>query len=221
VDEIFTLDRRRVMKLCRTLAEDGPRFNWGCGTRADRIDEEMIELMHRAGCRKIGFGIESGVERIRFAAGKKITNDQVRQAVAICRKHGLRVGGSFILGLPGETVEDMRQTIRFARSLPLNTPGFNRMIPIPNSQLFAEAVEQGQLPPDLWTQFMLGERPYPVYTPAGLEPAVTARMHSRAFLSTYLWPTYLWRNRSVFLSLRYFTRAAREFWTAVTGKRYR
>ena len=221
VDEIFTLKRKFVIELCEAVIAKNIYFNWGCGTRADRIDEEMVILMGKAGCRKIGFGIETGVERLRFALNKRITNYKIIDAVKLCRKHGVRVGGSFIFGHPSETVKDMQQTIRFARKLPLNTPGFNRMIPIPNSDLFEKAKKSGRISKNVWRNFMLGKCSYPLFAPEGISHQTIAWFHRKAFLFTYLWPSYIWRNRAVLFSPRYFFRSVSELLNSIAGKRYR
>ena len=74
VDEIYTLNEKRVVEFCEAILSGKLSFQWGCGTRADRINEELVILMKKAGCGKIGFGIETGVERVRSAINKRITN---------------------------------------------------------------------------------------------------------------------------------------------------
>jgi radical SAM superfamily enzyme YgiQ (UPF0313 family) len=133
----------------------------------------------------------------------------------------MRVGGCFIFGHPGETKGDMWQTIRFAQGLPLNTPIFTIMIPIPNSELFEEAKEAGRLGDDVWVGFMKGEIPYPLFVPDPPSLRTVARFRRMAYFLVYLWPPYIWRNRSVLLSPRYFFRSLEEFLTELLGKRFR
>ena len=220
VDEIFTLQRQRVIELCHAILQRGLDFQWGCGTRADKLDEDLIKSMKEAGCRKIGFGFETGVERVRYVVKKKITNEQIIDSVRLCQKHGLRVGGSFIFGHPGETVAEMKSTIAFAKKLRLNSPSFNKMIPIPNSELFELAKEEGSVDKDVWSSFMLGRVSYPLYRPKGVSDQTIDRIYRRAWLEVYLWPPNLWRNRDVFFNRNYFSRSASAFLKYLTKERY-
>lgn len=220
VDEIFTLDRRRVVALCHAILDRELAFEWGAGTRPDHVDDELFALMRQAGCRKIGFGIETGVERVRFAVHKKITNDRIAEAVRLARKHGLKVMGSFIFGHPTETEAEMRQTVSFARKLGLNFAYFNKMIPIPNSELFETAKRQGAVSDRVWEDFMLGRCPYPIYTPEGADPQTVGRIYRRAWFSMYLWPPNIWRNRSIFLNPRHLWRSAKAFSKSSSERRY-
>lgn len=220
VDEIFTLNRNRVVELCQAIIQRNLVFQWGIGTRPDRIDEELIRLMKEAGCRKIGFGIETGVERVRFAVNKKITNQQIVDAVNCCRKHGMKIMGSFIFGHPTETKEEMLQTISFAKRLGLTLAYFHKMIPIPNSELFETAKREGVLEKDVWTDFMLGKRSHPLYTPKGVSPDAVHRIYRRAWFAMYFWPPNIWRNRSVLLQPRHFLQSAKAFFKLSSVKRY-
>lgn len=220
VDEIFTLNKQRIIQLCEAVLSRNLKFQWGCGTRADRIDGELVTLMKKAGCRKIGFGIETGVERVRFADGKRITNQQISAAVKICRDHGLLISGSFIFGHPTETEEEMKQTVMFARKLGLNVVYFNKMIPLPDSKLFEVATETGVLEKDIWIDFMLGKRPYPLYTPKGVSPDAVSKIYKKAWFKTYFSPPNIWRNRSLFFNPKQLLRSAKAFAKSCSEKRY-
>jgi len=211
VDEIFTLHRAHVIEFCEAVIGSGLAFEWGCGTRADRVDKELLTLMKRAGCRKVGFGIETGLERIRNAINKGLTNKQILDAVEACRLLGIKTQTCFIFGHPGETLRDMRETVRFARGLRSNYPTFLRMIPIPGSDLFESAKRNEELPPEIWNDFMLGHCDYPIYTPRGIDPKDVHRVFRGAWFSVYLWPPNLWVNRDVFLSWKYLLQGCKAF----------
>lgn len=212
VDEIFTLSREHVAELCSTMIARGLKFEWGCGTRADRIDEELLVLMKAAGCRKIGFGVESGVERLRWLARKQITNAQVIDAIGMCRRHKIKTQTCFILGHPTETLVEMGETVRFARRLRTNYPAFGRMIPIPGSELFEQAKKNGEVAPDVWKDFMLGKGESPIYTPRGTTAAEVVRIFRKAWVFTYFWPPNLWLNRDIFMDWNYLKLGAKAFW---------
>lgn len=211
VDEVFTLDRKRVTEICEAILRRGLRFQWGCGSRADRIDRELLILMQRAGCRKMGFGIESGVERVRYLDRKRINDDQIRNAVQLCRDLGIKTQACFIFGHPTETLDEMKATVKYARKLGANYPSFSKMMPFPGSELFERATADGEVKPDVWTDFMLGRGPLPLYAPGGVTQEQIGRIFRRAWFQVYFWPSNLWRNRDVLLSTHYIRRAARAF----------
>jgi anaerobic magnesium-protoporphyrin IX monomethyl ester cyclase len=220
VDEIFTLHRPRVVELCEMLLSRSLKFHWGCGSRVDRIDEELLLLMKRAGCRKIGFGVESGVERVRRVIKKNITDKQVIDAVRLCRRHDIKTQTCFILGPPTESLHEMWQTVTFARKLGSNYPSFDKMIPIPGSELFELAKRNKEVGPDVWTEFMRNQGPCPLYVPQGISPKDIHGVFRKAWFYTYFWPPNLWLNRDAFFKPGYFLRAAQAFWDFACKRDY-
>ena len=109
-DDIFTLDRQRVVDLCQAIIASGFDLKWTAQTRPDRVDLELLRLMKRAGCASIYFGVESGSPRILEALNKGSTVEQVEHAFAWAREAGLFTVGFFMLGNPGETERDIELT---------------------------------------------------------------------------------------------------------------
>jgi radical SAM superfamily enzyme YgiQ (UPF0313 family) len=151
--DLFTVSREQVVGLCEQILERGLRLRWTCNSRVDFVDPEMLRLMGRAGCWMISWGIESGSEEVLRRARKGIVLDQVEQALRWAHEAGIRNWGYFIIGLPGETEETIRETIRFAKRLPLDLALFHIAAPYPGSPLFFEVVERGWLRPGTrWEQ---------------------------------------------------------------------
>jgi radical SAM superfamily enzyme YgiQ (UPF0313 family) len=151
--DLFTVSREQVMGLCELILKRGLRLRWTCNSRVDFVDPEMLRLMGQAGCWMISWGIESGSEEVLRHARKGITLDQVEQALRWAREADIRNWGYFIIGLPGETEETIRETIRFAKRLPLDLALFHIAAPYPGSPLFFEVVEQGWFRPGTrWEQ---------------------------------------------------------------------
>jgi anaerobic magnesium-protoporphyrin IX monomethyl ester cyclase len=135
-DDTLTANRPLVETLCAALARSGCRVYWGCNTRADTIDRELMEKMHAAGLRKFHLGIESGSQRILDEIYRKKTNlSQVRQVVAQARQAGIRTFGFFILGAPTETRSELKQTIKLANSLALDEASFSILTPMPKTRI--------------------------------------------------------------------------------------
>jgi anaerobic magnesium-protoporphyrin IX monomethyl ester cyclase len=147
-DDVFTLDRARVRAICDEIARRDLRFAWECLGRADTVDDEVAGRLRAAGCDTVFFGLESGNDDVLRLMDKRITTVQGRAAVAAARRAGLRVGAFFILYYPGETDDTVLDTLRFARSLPLDYVGLSMPYPLPGTRL----VERVGRPARQWCQ---------------------------------------------------------------------
>lgn len=134
-DDVFTLNRERMLRLCDGIASRGLNFKWECLGRVDSIDNETAKAMKMAGCNRIFFGIESGNDSILQLMKKKITAKKARLAVEAAGSAGLETGAFFILGYPGETDDTLLDTIRFATSLPVDYLSFTMPYPLPGTAL--------------------------------------------------------------------------------------
>jgi anaerobic magnesium-protoporphyrin IX monomethyl ester cyclase len=135
-DDVFTLNRGRIMQICEDIQSRGLDFKWECLGRVDSIDPATAAAMKKAGCDRIFFGIESGDEATLRLMGKRITLDQATRAIGAATSAGLRTGAFFILCYPGEDDEQVLRTIRFATSLPLDYLSFTMPYPLPGTRLF-------------------------------------------------------------------------------------
>ncbi|VVB92962.1 tRNA-2-methylthio-N(6)-dimethylallyladenosine synthase [uncultured archaeon] len=135
-DDVFTLNRERVLKICDEIRRRGLRFKWECLGRVDSIDEAIANAMKDAGCDRIYFGIESGNDSVLKLMKKKITMDKARRAVHAAHDAGLTTGAFFILCYPGETDDTVLETLRFAVSLPLDYLSFTVPYPLPGTALY-------------------------------------------------------------------------------------
>jgi radical SAM superfamily enzyme YgiQ (UPF0313 family) len=151
--DIFTVSREQVEGLCELILERDLRMPWTCNSRVDFVDPGLLRLMAQAGCRWISWGIESGSEEILKRVRKGITVGQVQRALQWAREAGIRNWGYFIIGLPGETEETIRETIRLSKRLPIDLVLFHIAAPYPGSPFFFEVVEQGWFRPGTrWEQ---------------------------------------------------------------------
>jgi radical SAM superfamily enzyme YgiQ (UPF0313 family) len=113
VHDMFTVDRKRVIEFCEALIASGEEFTWGCSARTDCVDEELISLMSRAGCRGIFFGIETGSGRMQKVIDKGLELNDSRARVRSCDKYKINTAVSLMAGFPDETMDDLRQTAAF------------------------------------------------------------------------------------------------------------
>lgn len=143
VGDNFTINKKRTFALCKLIKESKLDIEWVCDTRADMISRDLLRSMKDAGCRTIWFGVESGSPRILEKINKGITNEQTVQAFKLCKEEGIQTASSFILGIPGETIEDMEVTYRFAKQLDPDWAQFNVYVAVPGSGLYDEVMQKG------------------------------------------------------------------------------
>jgi radical SAM superfamily enzyme YgiQ (UPF0313 family) len=150
-DDNMTLDRQRMMEICDLIVKRDIKVEWFTpnGIRADSLDEELLCKMKKAGCKKIRIAPESGVQRIVNEIIKKNQDlKTVEKAVVLCKKVGIRVGCFFVIGLIGETKQDIEETINFAyklRSLGADTFIFSIAMPLYGTAFYEHAKQKGFL----------------------------------------------------------------------------
>lgn len=145
--DLFTVNRDQVVNLCKLIISEGLKIRWTCNSRVDYVDEEMLQLMGKSGCWVISWGIESGNELILKKIHKGYKMEQAQRALNWAHAAGIKNWGYFIIGLPGETVETIQDTIRFSKALPLDIALFHIAAPYPGTPFFFEVVENGWFRP--------------------------------------------------------------------------
>ena len=132
----FSLRRDRTVELCRALIEAGTPLLWGCETRLDTLDDELIALMARAGCMRVAFGVDSineGTLRLmrRTSGGTR----EIKAKAESLRRHGILTYAMYIVGLPGETRRTTERLVDFALELDTNAASFSMATPFPGTAL--------------------------------------------------------------------------------------
>jgi anaerobic magnesium-protoporphyrin IX monomethyl ester cyclase len=149
VDDNFTVNAKRVSKLCRSIRKAGMDIEWFCDSRVDHISYDMFRNMVKAGCKCIFFGIESGNQRILDYYRKGITPRQSEMAVSKARKAGVDIiVGSFIVGAPDETQREIVDTLQFANRLNLDVPNVNILGAQTGTDIWNDLVAKGFLNED-------------------------------------------------------------------------
>ena len=138
--DLFTVNRDQVMGLCDRILTEGLKIRWTCNSRVDFVDQEMLGMMARAGCHFIAWGLESSNAAILAHARKGVDPERARQSLAWSREAGIRNWGYFIIGLPGETEDTIKDTIAFSKRLPLDIALFHVAAPYPGTPFFDEVV---------------------------------------------------------------------------------
>lgn len=163
-DDNFVMFRKNLIKLLNMLITSDFDLTWVCNARVDMVDEEMLGLMARAGCRQISYGIETGNQGIMDSLEKNITKEKVVRAIALTRVAGIRTVGYFMIGHFGETPETIEETVRFACDIGLDDFRMSFFTPLPGTKASLIADQYGEFDND-WEKMNLFA---PVFIPRGM-----------------------------------------------------
>lgn len=156
-DDLFTYRRDRALTVCKELDRRRLSLRWRAYARVDTVDPEILKWMRKTGCERVLFGAESGSPEILTRIRKGITPEQTRLAVEMTRREGIGVLASFVLGLPGETPQTLRQTLEFAESLKVPYT-LNLLTPYVGTEVREHAEEWGiQILSNDWRYYGQGE----------------------------------------------------------------
>jgi anaerobic magnesium-protoporphyrin IX monomethyl ester cyclase len=143
-DDTFTLSERRATKVCDELLRRNLRIDWCVNARADKVNLALLRHMKRAGCWRVLYGIESGVQKNIDTLKKELTLEQITEAVRMTNRAGIEAYGTFMFGIPGETYQEGLQTIDFACSIGLDFAVFVSLTPFPGSAVYDD-VKAGRI----------------------------------------------------------------------------
>lgn len=149
-DDTFTADRKRALEFCSLLQKQEVNILWNCQSRVTAIDEELVIEMKRSGCECIQLGVESGSPRILRQLGKKITPARIESACALIREVGINLSVYLISNVPGETDDDIRQTIELVRRIRPDDGYVSPLAYYPGTKLFKDAVTAGSVTPGIF-----------------------------------------------------------------------
>jgi len=149
-DDTFTSDRTRVIEFCRLLLKERLFILWNCQSRVSAVDEEMLLWMRRAGCDCIQYGVESGSPALLATLGKRITAEQIVLAAETTRGVGIRLSIYLMTGIPGETEQELRETLRLLEAVKADDGQVSPLAFYPGTRLFTEAVRRSEVPTDIF-----------------------------------------------------------------------
>jgi radical SAM superfamily enzyme YgiQ (UPF0313 family) len=194
--DTFTFDRNYVLKICQGIKDRGLKFRWMCNARVDKVDLELLKQMKTTGCQIISYGVESGVQKILNHIGKNITLTKIRQAFAWTREAGIESAAHIIFGLPGETEETIKRTIKFVKEISPDYIQFYSAIPFPGTRFYDEAAKKGWITTKNWEDYELGKN---IISTPHLPVERLAYWRKRAYLQFYLRPSYIWSRLKKFV----------------------
>jgi anaerobic magnesium-protoporphyrin IX monomethyl ester cyclase len=187
-DPSFTIDKPRVIEICRQIRKRNIDVIWSLRTRIDTVNEELLDEMSSAGCIRIMYGIESAVPSILASLRKHTDINQIKNIIHLTNKKKIEVFGFFVIGSPGETARTVRETMRFAKKSELHHAQFTRLTAFPGTELYKRYVDKYKF--DYWRHYVLDEHVKKVLPLVDTELSIreaNAFVRS-AYLSFYLHP---------------------------------
>jgi radical SAM superfamily enzyme YgiQ (UPF0313 family) len=203
VDSLFCANKRRVMKVCEEILRRGVKVSWTCSSRVEVVDREMLQAMKDAGCWRTRFGVESGSDRVLEFISKGITKEKIRNAITWADEVGLRPKAFFMVGHMPDTPDTIRETIEFAKSIPLHdvTVQINTLLPkTPQMEIWEREGEKwGRVVNRTTDEKSFWE---PTFVPWGMESEDLIRFHRQFYREFYFRPQTLARHLESIHSFR-------------------
>src|SRR3989344_3356335 len=200
-DDNFTFYAQRVFEFCDLMIKTGlnKKVIWKVanGVRCDKLTLPMLKKMKQAGCYMLSLGIESGNQEILDKMKKAEKLEDIRNAANWCKEAGIESRGLFIFGLLGENRKTMEDTIKFAKSLPLDTATFHVCIPMPKTEYWNIIKKEGQLLDVGWDKYTAYSEG--AFKHGEVTPELMSEMQKRAYKEFYLRPSFIIRR---FLRIR-------------------
>ena len=158
-DDIFTSDQKWAKQVCDAISQADVDMPWTCtnGIRVESANDNLFRALRKSGCYRVSFGFESGNDRVlkEFGKGGRATVEQARKAVQMARAAGIDTGGYFMVGLSVDTEESMKDTIEFARTIPVDMMKCSIAIAFPGTKMFNNYVDKGLIRSFDWDEYMM------------------------------------------------------------------
>lgn len=195
-DELLNHSKKRVLDLCDAMIKKGLRIAWGSNMRVKPMDEEMADALYQANCEFLGFGVETGSDRILKMVKKDCTTEDALRAFEVLRPKKFILRANFMLGFPDETEEEMDNTIQLACDLEPDLVQFTGMGIFPGTEMYTEAVKNGYLDPSDYYKYISNPE-----FPLAVECWRASHSHEfinkklkEAYRRFYLRPSYIYRS---------------------------
>lgn len=190
-DSSFTVDKKRVIDLCKLIISSNMNFEWSVRTRVDLVDKEMLRYMSKSGCKRIYYGIESGEPKVLENLRRETDLKKVKKIIDITKKNNIDSFGYFMIGSPGETEETIKKTISFAKSLNLDYAQFSKLSTLPATDLYDLWKEHFSY--DYWKEFMIDPKKRKVMQRynCSLDDEEISSWVKKAYREFYFRPSYI------------------------------
>lgn len=157
MDDDLLISKPRIKEFCKLYKKEGLKIIWGFQSRVTSVDKEILKMIKEANCKQITFGIESGNQRIlSLLKNNKTTIEQNKNAIKLVKEAGILACGSFMIGNPTETEEEIEETKKFIIENDLDGFGVSITTPFPGTKLWEMCKEKNIIPEKIdWSNFNL------------------------------------------------------------------
>jgi len=193
-DDTFTIDKKRVKKICDLIKKRNLEITWSANVRAD-LTYDLMKKMKDAGCRMLIVGYESGNQKILNNIKKGITLEMGKKFTKDAKKIGLKIFGCFMIGLPGDTKKTVEETFKFAKKLNPDMAFFQQAVPFPGTEMYKWVKENGYLTVEDWDKWLdeNGQLDCIISYP-WLTNKEIREMRDKFSVKFYLSPRHLWEE---------------------------
>ncbi|MFH1504513.1 MAG: radical SAM protein [Candidatus Omnitrophota bacterium] len=152
-DDVFNINKDYVLNICNEIVKRKIKIPWAIMARVDLMDKSLLKVMSGAGLYAVKYGIESGDQNILNSCGKDMDLDKAYQAIRLTKQFGIKVHLTFCLGLPGETKQTIRRTVKFIRDVQPDSSQFSLATPFPGTEYFEYLKNRGELISEDWQSY--------------------------------------------------------------------
>ena len=218
-DENFTINKKKVFALCDEIKKRGLKVYFDIRSRVNTVDEEVLRHLREAGCERIQFGVESGSPEILKAMNKRITLEQVRKAFRAAKSVGMITYADFMVGYPGESLDQIHKTIDLAVELDPDFIQVGVTSLFPKTKIYFDALEKGTLKTDVWSE--MSSHPVEDFLPPLASETFSREeletFQRQAYRRFYLRPNYMLKRLLKVNSFTQFFRQARAGYHIISG----
>jgi radical SAM superfamily enzyme YgiQ (UPF0313 family) len=154
-DDNFNIDGQRVRLICDEIIKRHLDVAWSVRAHVNTVTKDMLDIMKKAGCRAIHYGIESGNERLLKIIKKNITKQRVCEVFKMTKRTGIKTLAYFMIGLPTETKEDIEETFSFMKEVNPDYMHLTTLVLFPATEIYRDALSRGIIEQDVWRNFSL------------------------------------------------------------------
>ncbi len=214
-DDTFTVNKKRTIKICKGIIDEGLDITFNLSTRVETLDDEVLTWLKKAGCHIIYLGVESGDSEMLKFINRTADKEKIARVSKNIVDHGIKVYGSFIVGLPKETRETAKSSLDFALSLPLDAVSFNVFTPYPMTELARVAPKHGTVRTE-W-EYYSDHAPRLPFIPEGWTEEGLLKFQADAYKKFYMRPSYILNNLNKLTDGRFIMKALQGLKVFFTG----
>lgn len=211
IDDMFNFSKQRVIDFCKGIRDQhlDISYTFPNGLRLNHLDLETLRMMKDTGAYSFNVGIESGSQRILDLMKKNLTLELIEEKTDLIVEAGLEPCGFFIIGFPGETIADIKATIKFAKGLKLKRAHFSNFLPLPGTEATRQLIENNEIEKPVWEDLFYAKVPY---APKGISKRKLKSLQRRAYLSFHFRPSILLRMLLEIKSMNHLKLTLKRIW---------